>query len=454
MKKETIFPEGVSVLSLFDGMSCGLISFIDLDIPVKSYTCYEIDEYAIKTSTHNFPRADHRGDVFRADFTEFRGVDFLVGGSPCTWWSIAQHNGREKHASGKGWELFCQYTRAIREARPRFFIYENNRSMSDEIRDCIREELGFSEICINSALVSAQNRQRYYWVGKRNKDGTYSRVVVRQPKDRGILLKDILDSGMTWKKKQQTIDSNYYKGGNMTSPKRQSGQRNAVAEMIRVGSLPNSDGKQTDAQSKRVYSIEGKSTNQQAGGGGQGANTGLYAIPCCLRMERSEEEKKCRKDYESGRVHHGFKELKEYQPRPDGKTNTVTTRVVVDNPIMENAAEIIDCDRFGTPTLARSKTNGKIYEVYQVSGGKIDIYGRKYKIRLPDGVYIIRKLTVPECMRLQTVPEWFDFSCVSNKQAYTMLGNGWTCAVIEHLIRACWIGKTYKERIYKQYELF
>lgn len=106
---------------------------------------------------------------------------------------IAQKNHRETEASGLGWELFSQYVRALREAKPKFFIYENNKSMSKEIRDSIRETFGFDEICINSALVSAQNRQRYYWVGKRNEDGTYSRVNVQQPNDRGILMKDVLD---------------------------------------------------------------------------------------------------------------------------------------------------------------------------------------------------------------------------------------------------------------------
>lgn len=119
----------------------------------------------------------------------------------CTYWSIAQKNNRETEASGLGWELFSQYVRALQEAKPKFFIYENNKSMSKAIRDSIRETFGFEEICINSSLVSAQNRQRYYWVGKRNEDGTYSKVDVQQPEDRGILLKDILDGAIAWQNK-------------------------------------------------------------------------------------------------------------------------------------------------------------------------------------------------------------------------------------------------------------
>jgi DNA (cytosine-5)-methyltransferase 3A len=185
----------MNILSLYDGMACGHIAFMLEEIPIDRYVAYEIDSYAVKTAVHNFPDIEQRGDVFDGDFTEFEGFDWLIGGSPCTYWSIAQKNNRETEASGLGWELYCQYTRALREAKPKFFIYENNKSMSKAIRDSITEAFGFEPVCINSALVSAQNRQRLYWVGRRNDDGTYSKVDVPQPEDRGILLKDILEGG-------------------------------------------------------------------------------------------------------------------------------------------------------------------------------------------------------------------------------------------------------------------
>ena len=94
----------MKVLSLFDGMACGMLAMMETGINVDRYVAYEIDEYAVLTSTHNFPTIEHRGDVFQADFTEFRGFDFLVGGSPCTYWSIAQKNNRETEASGKSIE--------------------------------------------------------------------------------------------------------------------------------------------------------------------------------------------------------------------------------------------------------------------------------------------------------------------------------------------------------------
>ena len=87
------------------------------------------------------------------------------------------------------------------------------------------------------------------------------------------------------------------------------------------------------------------------------------------------------------------------------------------------------------PTMAISGSDGKVYPVYEVKDGKIDIKGKMYPIKLTDGYYIIRKLTVSECKRLQTVPEWYEFP-VSDTQALKMLGNGWTVDVIVHLIKS------------------
>ena len=129
-------------------------------------------------------------------------MKILIGGSPCTHWSIAQTKNRETEASGIGWELFLNYRIARDKYQPDFFLYENNKSMSPAIRAQITAELGVEPVLINSALVSAQNRQRLYWAGRRNPDGTYSQVAVEQPADRGILLRDILESGVCWKEKR------------------------------------------------------------------------------------------------------------------------------------------------------------------------------------------------------------------------------------------------------------
>ena len=403
---------GVKVLSLFDGMACGMLAMQKAGVEVDEYTAYEIDKYAIQTATHNFPMIKECGDVFKADFTQYKDIDYIVGGSPCTYWSIAQKNNRETEASGLGWELFSQYVRALREVKPKFFIYENNKSMSNAIRESITKTFGFEPICINSALVSAQNRQRLYWVGKRNADGTYSKVDVKQPEDRGILLKDILNSGddLTTNNKAWTLTASYNgavawntiersqrnmvvepvnitnegKSQTIKAQYQQSSIANfckytstygatGVAEPIRVGALPRPNGELSTSQAMRVYSTEGKSVNLVSGGGGMGGKTGLYAVPVEFENDK--------------------------------------------------------------PIKATSCADGKTYTVYEVKDGLITIKGKQYPIKLIDGYYIIRKLTVSECKRLQTVPEWYEFP-VSDTQTYKMLGNGWTVDVITHLIKS------------------
>ena len=154
----------MKVLSLFDGISCGMVALERAGIPVERYVAYEIEENAIKISKKNYPQIEHCGDVTTADFIQYKEFDLLIGGSPCTHWSIARGNEtRETTASGIGWDLFRQYVRALKEANPKWFLYENNVSMSDEIKHCISKELGFEPIMIDSADFSAQTRKRYYW---------------------------------------------------------------------------------------------------------------------------------------------------------------------------------------------------------------------------------------------------------------------------------------------------
>lgn len=248
-----------NVVSVFDGMACGMLAMMEAGVKVGRYVAYEIDKYAVQTSSHNFPQIEHRGDVFQADFREFEGFDWLVGGSPCTYWSIAQKNNRETEASGLGWELFSQYVRALREVKPKFFIYENNKSMSAAIRQSITKAFGFEPICINSALVSAQNRQRLYWVGKRNEDGSYSKVDVQQPEDRKVYMEQILKAD----------DFAAYKGGRFV--RRKEDLEKYTDKSYQLGATGASGG-----QAVRVYDLKGKSVTIKAQAGGGGAKTGLY----------------------------------------------------------------------------------------------------------------------------------------------------------------------------------
>lgn len=208
-------------------------------------------------------------------------MKLLIGGSPCTHWSIAQTKNRETTAEGIGWELFRNYVIARNKYQPDYFLYENNKSMSPAIREQITAELGVEPVLINSALVSAQNRQRLYWVGMRNPDGTYSQVPVEQPEDLGILLRDILESGVAWREKSYTLDAHYGKTAGLYNPKKQhSYSRHLAAEPIRVGTIENDAKDQSfDSQQYRVYSPDGKSVTLCGNGDGLGAKTGLYAVP-------------------------------------------------------------------------------------------------------------------------------------------------------------------------------
>ena len=336
-----------------------------------------------------------------------------IGGSPCTHWSIAQTKNRETEPNGIGWELFENYLIALNRFQPDYFLYENNKSMSPAIRAEITKRFGVEPICINSALVSAQNRQRLYWVGKRNPDGTYSTVQIQQPEDRGILLRDILETGVAFNEKGYTLKAQYYKSstanifaGHFPAP--------MAAEPVRIGTIE-SDAKNADfdSQSYRVYSPDGKSVTLCGQGGGVGAKTGLYAVPTGCDVVVTENSIRCqRRDAKHSTVqgtHVNFE---------DGKSQTVSTSHV--------------------PNVIRdiNKEPVKPRPVYEVKNGLITINGKQYPIKLADGFYIIRKLTVTECKRLQTVPDGYDFP-VSDTQAYKMLGNGWTVDVIAHILSHC-----------------
>lgn len=492
-------------------------------------------------------------------------MKILIGGSPCTHWSIAQTKNRETEASGIGWELFLNYRIARDKYQPDFFLYENNKSMSPAIRAQITAELGVEPVLINSALVSAQNRQRLYWVGRRNPDGTYSQVAVEQPADRGILLRDILESGVCWKEKGYALLSTT--GGTTAGGTVTGHQRNGAAEPVRIGEIESAAAETRFDTSKqyKVYSPDGKATALCGNGGGAGAKTGLYAVPVpepvnetvdgkaqCLRatyykdgirnlVGNTVDRKTCvaipvpvagrvvgRRINEQGHRDDYNEEIERIQrfevnedpnktnclstvekdnmiavpvrvgamPNKDGELGTSQSRRIYStdgksvslqarpngggadgaatglyavpaaveyNPLHSCDVVVTDqnirCtykDGSGTeqgytvtfddvksPSVIAGHahkmkviervTDKKQRPVYEVRGGQINIKGKTYPIKLADGFYIIRKLTVTECKRLQTVPDTYAFP-VSDTQAYKMLGNGWTVDVIAHIM--------------------
>lgn len=372
----------MKVLSLFDGISCGRLALERAGIPVEKYYASEIDKYAIQIAQKNYPDTIQIGDINTVHFTDFMDVDLIIGGSPCQDLSIAKQNREGLRGARSG--LFWRYVDALATIRPKYFLLENVASMRNEDRDAITATLKkiYPEtecIMINSALVSAQQRKRYYWTNWH----------VEQPQDKGILLKDILESrqvirgnkshavissaGRTtereyFKKNQGNLkayclDANYYKGGSLEH-NLEKHNREIVAEPITKRSMSNL--RMPDEKANCLLSTSWK---------GAQAN---------------------------------------------GMTN-----------VAERIGELAGC---GTGQANRIySVRGKSVCLNANGGGRGAKTGLN-KVDLPDGDYIIRKLTPVECERLQTLPDNWTAG-VSNTQRYKATGNGWTVDVIAHILK-------------------
>ena len=190
----------MNVFSLFDGISCGHLALEKAGIPVDIYLSSEIDKQAILVTQTNYPDTIQVGDVqelhyrdgilYANDNPVFQGkIDIVMGGSPCSWWSNARQNRSdiERTPIGQGYTLFCHFTRLLKEVEPKWFLYENNYSISQEVKQQITEDLGVPFIMINSALVSAQNRKRCYWTNIPD---------ISQPQDRQIFIADVIPQAL------------------------------------------------------------------------------------------------------------------------------------------------------------------------------------------------------------------------------------------------------------------
>lgn len=167
------------VLSLFDGMSCGQIALNRAGISYGKYYASEIDKHAIKVTQHNYPDTIQLGSVTEIKGTDLPQIDLLIGGSPCQGFSFS---GKQLNFEDPRSKLFFEFVRLIKECRPKYWLLENV-VMKKEFEQVITEHLGVEPIKINSALVSAQNRERLYWAN----------FPIEQPSDKGIKLIDILE---------------------------------------------------------------------------------------------------------------------------------------------------------------------------------------------------------------------------------------------------------------------
>jgi len=205
----------MNVLSLFDGMSCGQQALERVGIKVDNYFASEIDKYAITVTMANYPNTKQLGSVVNVDGYSLPKIDLLIGGSPCQSFSFA---GKRKGMSTKDEQeiltldhylelksqeyefegqsyLFWEYMRLLNEVKPKYFLLENVM-MGEKWEKILSKAIGVNPIMINSSLVSAQNRQRLYWTNIGMKpSGLFGDLesTIQQPKDLGILLKDILE---------------------------------------------------------------------------------------------------------------------------------------------------------------------------------------------------------------------------------------------------------------------
>lgn len=197
--------EGINVLSLFDGMSCGQIALQKLGVKVKNYFASEIKPHAIKVTQYNFPDTIQVGDVTKLHGDSFPKIDLLIGGSPCQ--DFSRGNAIRDGLNGTKSGLFFEYLRLKAELNPTYWLLENV-VMSDADYFTISNYMKTEPVRINSALISAQLRDRLYWtnIGPEYFDLFGSRkCVIPQPKDKGILLKHILESGYTDREKSRAL---------------------------------------------------------------------------------------------------------------------------------------------------------------------------------------------------------------------------------------------------------
>ena len=405
--------KGIVVCSLFDGMSGTQMALKNLGIKVDTYYASEIDKPAIQITRKNFPDTIHLGDVRDVKGEDFiKDIDLVVAGSPCQGFSFA---GKQLAFDDERSALFFEFIRILREVKPKYFLLENVR-MKKEFQDVISEQISsvypeytsgglfsIEPILINSALVSAQNRNRLYWT---NIPG------IEQPEDLGIVLRDVLETCSTKSKltyntpkqfvseeaiekyvqdKNAEVNDTYnkrtVKGDKSTTIRPNNNTANvwvnekAIRENKPTYNTPKQVGVAADLKGydiiKRVYSENGKSPTLTTMGGGH--REPKVAVKGGAIRARSKDSK--------GK-HVGWKETKPKQVleiRKDDKSNSLTSAT-------------------------------------------------KDSVAVKEEELTWRKLTPLECERLQTFPDNYSEG-VSNTQRYKMLGNGFTVRVIEHILK-------------------
>jgi DNA-cytosine methyltransferase len=406
----------MNILSLFDGMSCGQIALKELGVQVNKYYAAEIDKFAIEQTQHNFPDTIQLGSVTDVKAKDLEKIDLLIGGSPCQGFSFA---GKQLNFDDPRSALFFEFVRLWKEIKainPNAVFLLENVNMKKEYLRVISEYLGVFPVRVNSNLVSAQNRDRWYWSNIKTKEnGLFNELWtdIPQPEDRGILLKDILETNVPYKYFLSDKMINYFKNraANFNNGKVNIRDKNNKATTITASSssIDISDNFVLDTKLK-MKADQSKSNCFTAGGNSGGLHSDMDIV-CVAMRGRNPENPSDRKT--------GTPTEQRLEPKTDGKTNCLTS-VAKDNLIMtQNYVQL---------TGGFDSDNRFFYE--NGKHGSVLTKGEAKTGVLTD--YKLRRLTPIECSRLQTIPDWYQW-IVSDTQIYRMLGNGWTVEVIKHI---------------------
>ena len=440
--------KGLRVLSLFDGMSCGQIALRDLGFPIEVYYASEIDKFAIQQTQLNFPDTVQLGDVRNIDVDklcdEVGEFDLLLAGFPCTNLSFAGKRAglatkdnieiltlgqyldlKEEGFEFEGqsylfWELMRVLT-ALRRRNPNIMFLLENVEMDKKWETVLSEAIGIRGVHINSALVSAQNRKRIYWSNIRvREEGLfgYRYTDIPQPTDRGIILKDILET---------EVEEKYYLKDEVVQKLLEHKERHKEAGHGFGAVFHDTDGKMGAVKV-----------------GGSGVDD-LIKPPVCVGMrgQDTDNASKQKEGIETGQM---------LEPAEEGKINCLAS-VAKDNLILANShlqKNLTDVDSKANAFLATShkgawangmtivrvdgnESSSQPNRVYSDQGKSPNVGSTHFSntINVANG-FRIRRITPTECARLQTIPDWYKWECSATQQ-YRLLGNGWNIETIKHI---------------------
>lgn len=423
----------MKVLSLFDGMSCGQIALKQLGVIPDVYYASEIDKYAISQTYLNFPDTVQLGDVtkWREWNIDWKSLDLILAGSPCQGFSFAGKQLAFDDPRSKLFFVFIDILNHVRSFYPNVLFLLENVNMKKSHMRVISEYCGVFPVNINSNLVSAQNRNRWYWTNIRTKQiGLFGELHsdIPQPADKGILLRDILE---------EVVDEKYYVSQAVID--RMNKPHKCFTPQInpsKTGCLTtkNNSGQMSFDSGTTFISIDSKSPTQRAATGrllDKKHNYQFIKINIDGNISKNQKKSSCLTAGAHSGGNHSDMDLILQRSRGknqgdifESKTPTLSACSWEQN----NMLCISSNQKHATISLNESTPMGS---AMGMGGGHVPMITSE-ELQCKTDIRI-RRLTPVECSRLQTIPSWYQWKC-SDTQIYKMLGNGWTVDVIAHIL--------------------